>query len=420
MVKAEQTEMRVQQTTLDNGLRIASKHLPDAQSVAIGIFVNVGSRDETLLQAGISHALEHMLFKGAGDLDVHQLAERLDNLGGNANAFTSRERTCFHLHVLHEDWQEAVSLLSDMLLNPRLPEEEWLREREVIFSEMSMVDDAPDEWVYDQHVGHVYADQSVGRPVLGTRQALQAMNVADLRNYLQQHYRGAHVLIAAAGRIEHDDLLSVIEDSAWGEEGESALIQREAPSFKQGKHTLNRVMEQAQLVVSWQAESVHASNKAVSWVANQLLGGSMSSILFREIREKRGLAYGIGSDLSAYSDAGLISISCSTMPEQFESCLDVLQSTLADACLHIPDGMVARAQRQLTVQFRMSMDAVEGSMLQLGALLDEEQLYSPLQWVEKVQAVQPEQVQSWLKQHLTAPAMWTIATPIKSPEIKSE
>ncbi|MDQ6989950.1 MAG: pitrilysin family protein [Mariprofundaceae bacterium] len=411
MDTSNKTTNAVQKTVLDNGLTVASNHMPDAQSVAIGIFVNVGSRDEDIPQAGISHALEHMVFKGAGALDVHELAESLDNLGGNANAYTSKERTCFHLHVLHEDWQTGLSLLSDMLLEPRLPEEEWQREREVIFAEMSMVDDAPDEWVFDQHAAHVYADQAMGRPVLGSRETLNQMSVQDLRDYLNMHYRGANVLIAAAGRIEHDDLLGMVQGSAWSHGLAATKKVRALPVFQSGQYDLTKPMEQAQVMVSWLGQGVKEEDKAVAWIANQLLGGSMSSLLFREVREKRGLAYGIGSFLSSYSDAGLISISCSTMPEQLQPCLAVLRETIADVCTQIPQGMVERAQRQLTVQFRMGMDAVEGSMLQLGALLDEEQLYSPLEWVDKVNAVETAQVQAWLQQYLAADAMWTLAVP---------
>ena len=401
----------MEQTTLKNGVQIATRELPKAQSVAIGIFIDVGSRDEAAKHAGIAHALEHMVFKGTDKLDVHQLAESLDDLGGNANAFTSRERTCFHIHVLYEDWQKALALLSDMLLHPALPEDEWLREREVIFSEMSMVDDNPDEWVYDQHISQVFAGHTMAEPVLGSRETLSSFSVQDLRDYLNANYRGGNVLIAAAGRIQHQDLMTEIEQSEWGNTANKQPKNHVTPEVRCGKHEMPRQMEQAQVVASWQSINITSPDKPIAWIANQLLGGSMSSILFREIREKRGLAYSIGSHLSTYTDTGLLSISCSTMPEQLEPCLDVLQQTIADVCQNVPADMVQRAQRQLTVQFRMGMDSVEGAMLQLGALLDERKLYSPLEWVDKVNVVQPEQVQRWLKRQLETDALWTIATP---------
>ncbi|HID35901.1 MAG TPA: insulinase family protein [Ghiorsea sp.] len=398
-------------STLDNGVQIASRELPKAQTVAIGIFMDVGNRDEAPHQAGIAHALEHMVFKGTDKLDVHELAESLDALGGNANAFTSRERTCFHIHVLFEDWKKAIRLISDMLLHPALPNDEWQREREVIFSEMSMVDDNPDEWVYDQHMAQVFAGNPMGTPVLGSRETLGAFSVQDLRDYLNQHYRGGNVLIAAAGRISHQALLAEVGQSDWAQAKAGEREARVAPVMHTGKHALSRQMEQAQVVASWASIHVTSAEKPVAWVVNQLLGGSMSSVLFREIREKRGLAYSIGSHLSTYTDSGLFGISASTMPEQLEPCLEVLNQVMADVCQGVSGDKITRAKRQLIVQFRMGMDAVEGSMMQLGGLLDDEIIYSPLVWVDKVQAVTPSQVHEFLQQYLATDAAWTIATP---------
>lgn len=401
----------VEQTTLGNGVRIATREMPRAQSVAIGVFMNVGSRDEAASEEGISHALEHMVFKGTSSLDVHHLAEALDDLGGNANAFTSRERTCFHTHVLHEEWLQAFDLLSDMLLAPSLPEDEWQREREVIFSEMSMVDDTPDEWVYDQHMSELFAGQSIGKQVLGTKESLNGLDAAHLRAYLNKHYRGGNVLISAAGRIKHEELVARVQQSEWGDAAGSPRKARAQAVFHAGLNKLPKQMEQAQVVASWPSIDVNSPQKPIAWIANQLLGGSMSSILFSEIREKRGLAYSVGSHLSTYTDTGLLSISCSTMPEQLQPCMRVLQDTIADVIAGVSADMVVRAQRQLTVQFRMGMDSVEGAMLQIGALLDEDQLLSPLEWVKKVQKVEPEQVQDWLSRQLQADAAWTIAAP---------
>ena len=401
----------IEHSTLDNGVQIATRELPHAQSVAIGIFLDVGSRDEAPHHAGMAHALEHMVFKGTDKLDVHELAESLDALGGHANAFTTKERTCFHIHVLHEDWQKAVALLSDMLLHPALPEDEWQREREVIYAEMSMADDNPDEWVYDQHISQVFAGHSMAKPVLGTKDTLASFSVQDLRDYLNAHYRGGNVLIAAAGRIKHQDLLAQIKQSEWVAESGATKAKRSKPSIQSGTHHMNKPMEQAQVVMSWESVHITSPDKPVAWLANQLLGGSMSSVLFREIREKRGLAYSIGSHLSTYTDTGLLSISCSTMPDQLETCLDVLNRTIADVCEGVPLAMIERAKRQLTVQFRMGMDAVEGSMLQLGALLDDSVINSPLAWVDKVNAVSPRQVQDLLGYQLAQDGLKTIAVP---------
>lgn len=397
----------VQETSINNGPLVVSHIMPEAQSVALGIFVDVGSRDESESQAGIAHALEHMLFKGTKSLDVHALSEKLDVLGGNANAFTSRERTCFHLHILHEDWQEGLGLLMDMLLEPALPEDEWLREREVIYSEMAMVDDVPDEWVYDQHLKAVFAGQTVGEPTLGTREALAAFSAMDLRDYLDSHYRPPRLLIAAAGRIEHAALVDAVAKRTWP--SASGRDERVQSVQKSGVQYLSRDMEQAHIVASFSGINATSKHRPEAWLANQMLGGGMSSALFREIRERRGLAYSVGSHLSPLSDVGLWSMSCGTAPNMLADCIVVLKETLQAFPEMLDDAMINRAKRQMEVQFRMAMDSVEGHMLYLGARLDEDKLLSQQQWVDKVRQLQNDDIRSWVTSHLDSDVMWTIA-----------
>lgn len=397
----------VQETSINNGPLVVSHVMPEAQSVALGIFVDVGSRDENESQAGIAHALEHMLFKGTKSLGVHALSEKLDVLGGNANAFTSRERTCFHLHVLYEDWQEGLGLLMDMLLDPALPEDEWQREREVIYSEMSMVDDVPDEWVYDQHMKAVFAGQTVGEPTLGTREALEAFSTMDLRDYLDSHYRPPRLLIAAAGRIEHAALADVVNKRTWP--SASGREKRVQSVQKSGVQYLSRDMEQAHIVASFSGINATSKHRPEAWLANQMLGGGMSSALFREIRESRGLAYSVGSHLSPLSDVGLWSMSCGTAPNMLADCIVVLKETLQAFPEMLDDAMINRAKRQMEVQFRMAMDSVEGHMIYLGARLDEDKLLSQQQWVDKVRQLQNGDIRDWVSNHLDSDVMWTIA-----------
>ena len=399
----------VDETQISNGPLVVSHTMPDAQSVAIGFFVDVGSRDEDESQAGIAHALEHMLFKGTESLDVHALSERLDQLGGHANAFTSRERTCFHIHVLHEDWQEALSLLTEMILKPRIPEDEWLREREVIFSEMAMVEDTPDEWVYDQHMQALFPGQSLGCPTLGTKEALKAMTQDDLRGYLDGNYRPPRLLVAASGHLDHQALVDVLAEIKWPHAGEGRV--REMAVMQPQVQMLERSFEQAQLVASFPGIKSASSQRPVAWLANQMLGGSMSSHLFREVREKRGLAYSIGSHLSTLSDTGVWSVSCGTDPSLLPECLSVIRDTVDGFASNISEASLQRAKRQLEVQFRMGMESVEGHMLYLGARLDEEILLSHAEWVERIRAVELNEIRSWIGGSLSEKPMWSICAP---------
>ena len=403
------TSSFVDETQIPNGPLVVSHSMPDAQSVAIGFFVDVGSRDEREDQAGMAHALEHMLFKGTKSLDVHALSEALDQLGGHANAFTSRERTCFHIHVLHEDWPKAIALLTEMILTPALPEEEWLREREVIYSEMAMVEDTPDEWVYDQHMQALYPEQTIGSPTLGTKAALSAMTHDDLRGYLEEHYRPPQLLISVAGRIEHQELVDALGSMNWPQAGTQK--KRLSAKLVSGVQWLPRNFEQAQLVASFPGMKVSSNEKPVAWLANQMLGGSMSSLLFREVREKRGLAYSIGSHLSTMSDTGIWSISCGTDPNLLGECVNVIRSSLEQFDSIIHDEVVSRAKRQMEVQFRMGMDSVEGHMLYLGGRIDEEELLTHLEWVDRVNAVQPQEIRKWVGEKLSQKPLWSLCAP---------
>ena len=397
------------ETRLTDGPLVVTHAMPEAQSVAIGIFIDIGSRDEQARQHGISHALEHMLFKGTEEMDVHALSARLDELGGHANAYTSRERTCFHMQVLHEHWPEALSLLAAMVCRPALPEQEWQREREVIFSEMAMVEDSPEEWVMDQHVAALFPGEALGRNILGTHDSLAQMQVADLRAYLQQHYAAPNLLIAAAGNIDHDALVQAVAAIDW--RSEAGQRKRQRIAMHSGLQKLPREGEQAHLVLSY--PGIHAASDArpLAWLANQMLGGGMSSRLFREIREKRGLAYSITSHLSMLSDQGTWTIMCGCAPAHAVESARVLREVLESFADHFDADEFARAVQQLSIQFRMGMDSVEGQMLYLGGRLDEAEICSPVQWVERIRQVSPDEVRQWVHAHLQQPALWSVAAP---------
>ncbi|HXH72790.1 MAG TPA: pitrilysin family protein [Mariprofundaceae bacterium] len=399
----------IEETQLATGPLVVSHAMPEAQSVALGIFVDVGSRDETVAQAGITHALEHMLFKGTRELDVHQLAIRLDALGGNANAYTSRERTCFHLHVLHEQWREALGLLSSMVLEPALPAAEWQRERDVIISEMAMVDDTPEEWVMDQHVTALFAGQAVGQPVLGTPESLGGVTRDDLAAYLGHWYRPPRMLIAAAGRIDHAELVEAVANWNWPAGAESAG--REKARICGGVQVLARDFEQAQLVLSLPGIVATSEARPQAWIANQILGGGMSSRLFSEVREKRGLAYSVGSHLSMLTDTGSWTVTCGTSPEHAGSCVDLIGEVLGRLPDSLDEAEVARARQQLEVQLRMGMDSVEGQMLYLGGRLDEAKLLTPMQWIERIRTVDVDTLRDWIGARLAEGRLWTVAAP---------
>jgi len=405
------THIFYQETQIPNGPLVLSHNMPASQSVALGIFVDVGSRDESAAQSGMTHALEHMLFKGTAQMDVHRLAEKLDELGGNANAYTSRERTCFHLHVLREHWREALEILTSMVREPALPEEEWQREREVIFSEMAMVEDTPEEWIMDQHVEALFPEHVLGRPILGNHEALNNFSAHSLKNYLHQHYSAGRLLIAAAGHINHADLVDAIATLNWQADSIDAMHRQPPAAFNHGIQALQRDSEQAQLVVSFDGISAASDDRPQAWLANQILGGGMSSRLFREVREKRGLAYSVGSHLSMLSDVGIWSINCGMEPARAVDCVTVVSDVLNHFATSIHSEELERAKRQLEVQFRMGLDSVEGQMLYLGNRQDEQTLLSPLDWLDRMIAVDVDMLRDWCGTRLAQAGLWSVAAP---------
>lgn len=406
------THIFYQETQLPNGPLVLSHNMPASQSVALGIFVDVGSRDESDARSGITHALEHMLFKGTAQMDVHRLAEKLDELGGNANAFTSRERTCFHLHVLHEHWQEALNILTSMVREPALPQDEWQRERDVIFAEMAMVEDTPEEWIMDQHVDALFPEHVLGRPVLGNHDTLNSLSALDLKSYLHQYYSAGRLLITAAGHIDHARLVDTVAALSWQPDSMDVMHRVPPNHMKGGVQALQRDGEQAQMVISFDGVTVTSDTRPQAWLANQILGGGMSSRLFREVREKRGLAYSVGSHLSMLSDVGIWGISCGMEPARAADCVTVVGDVLENFATSIHAEELERAKRQLEVQFRMGLDSVEGQMLYLGGRQDEQTLLSPLDWLNRIVAVDVDMLRDWCDTRLSQAGLWSIAAPV--------
>jgi len=401
------TTFPVRETQIQDGPLLITHAMPEAQTVSVGIFLDVGSRDESDAEAGIAHALEHMLFKGTREHDVHKLSELLDELGGTANAFTARERTCFHMRILREDWQKAVSVLCAMVLTPTLPEDEWQREREVIFSEMAMAEDVPEDWVFDRHVEALFPAQALGRAILGTRATLSSFGRNELGTFLESRYRPPRMLIAAAGCVDHAALLEHLNTCRWPQA--SQPVEREKPRMNTGVQKLERDDEQAHIVCSFPGIASASGKRPVAWLANQMLGGGMSSRLFREVREKRGLAYGIGSQLSSLSDTGTWTISASTDPGRLVECTEVIRNVLDSFCDVLNSSGLQRAKRQLEVSMRMGMDSTDSNMLHLGARFDEESIHPQDEWVARVRQVELEELRTWVKDHLGAPALWSFS-----------
>ncbi|MDX8402320.1 MAG: pitrilysin family protein, partial [Mariprofundaceae bacterium] len=333
-----------------------------------------------------------------------------EKLVSNWRLASTRERLCLHMQVLREDWPEALRLLAAMINEADLPTTEWALEREVIRSEIAMVEDAPEEWAMDRHLAGLFPGHALGRPVLGDPASLARIGRDELAGWMEAICRPPRLLVAAAGRIDHEALTAALAEIEWRQP--AGAPSRHAPrSLAQGIQRLPRDDEQVQFLFSVPGVRAADETRPQAWLANQALGGGMSSRLFREVREKRGLAYGVGSQLSALSDTGLWTVSCATTPERAPEAARVLAAVIGEAAEGLDEAELARARRQIEVQLRMGRDSVEARMLRLGGRLDEARLASTEEWVARLREVDAAEVRAWMRARLRQPGFWTVVAP---------
>jgi len=360
----------VNKTVLDNGLRIITEPLPHSRVTSVGIWVDVGSRDEHDLNNGCAHFIEHMFFKGTSSRSAQQIARELDVLGGSGNAFTSRENTCYYATVLDSHLPQLVDLLADIFLNSRFPTREIERERQVIQQEISMVEDMPDDHIHDLFSKLLWDNHPLGRTVLGAREVVAAMDAKKLRDHVRHFYTPDRVLIAAAGNLDHEDFVAL-----WQARGFEALrpdtsprTTRQMPLVRPGQRAVySKPLEQVHMLLGTYGESLVAADRYSYLVMNVLLGGNMSSRLFQEIREKRGLAYSIYSYIAAYIDSGYLGIYLGIDPQSVNEALSlvlkeinrlrrepVAAAELAGAREFITAGLFLAAENMETIMSRIA------------------------------------------------------------------
>jgi predicted Zn-dependent peptidase len=319
--------------TLESGLCLVTEAMPAVRSVAIGVWLRRGSRHETPEACGVSHFIEHMVFKGTKHRSAERIAAEVDSIGGYMDAFTAKEYASFHLKVLDEHLPLAVEILGDIVQHPLFDAAEMAREKKVIFEEMSMVEDTPDDLVMEVFAEAFWPDHPLGRPILGTRRSVTRFERADLASYFKRVYRPDNVLIAAAGHLEHRALASLVARHFAGLErrgsaGPPPANGARAPvaAFRTVTRS-KRQLEQVHLCLGARAYPQAHPDRYACYLLNTVLGGSMSSRLFQKVREKRGLVYSISSGVTAYSDTGLLTIYAGT---RLESAPEVVRLTLEE------------------------------------------------------------------------------------------
>ncbi|HEX7075355.1 MAG TPA: pitrilysin family protein [Hyphomicrobiaceae bacterium] len=382
-------------TRLRNGLRVVSHQMPHLETISLGVWVATGARHEREEEHGISHLLEHMAFKGTRRRTARQIAEEIEQVGGELNAATSLEMTAYYARVLKGDEAIALEILADILQNSTYAEAELEREREVILQEIASIQDSPDEIAYDLVQDAAYPGQAVGRPIIGTRESVTRLTSEDLRNFLRTHYLAPQMVISAAGAIDHGTLVRHAEalfGGLYGGESQDGSVAR----YVGGQRTSRKLFEQSHLLLGFEAPSYRDQEFYAAQVFSGLFGGGMSSRLFQAARENRGLCYAIYSTAWGMADCGMFDIHAATGPEQMGELIDVIGTELFNIAATPPsDAEVARAKAQLKAGLLTGLESSSARAEQMARqLMFFDRLIPPAELVQRIEDVTPERIRA--------------------------
>src|SRR5438552_4799597 len=380
---------------LDSGERVISERVPGVRSVALGFWIGAGSRDETDAKAGVSHFIEHLLFKGSRAYTAQQIAEIFDGLGGELNAATSREHTMVYARVPDAHVQTALNVMTDMVFAPAFTDLD--SERAVVLEEIAMYEDTPQELVHDLFSEAVFGHHALGRPVIGTADVISSVTKRVLSSYHRQMYAGGNVVIAAAGNVEHNKFLRMLQRAqsqqrppAGGPRVRRPLVKPPPPGLRFAK------TDTEQYHVCLGAPGIARSDprRFAASILDSILGGSASSRLFQEIREKRGMAYSVYSFASQYTDTGLVGVYIGTREENLAQCLEITGEQLADVAAGKFRGReLERAKENLKGRMMLSMESTSNRMSRLGrSLISDTELLSLERILAEIEAVEAEEL----------------------------
>ena len=353
--------------TLQNGLRIVVEPIPTSRSVSFGIWVRTGSRDETPEISGISHLIEHMLFKGTAKRSAKDIADLFDGIGGNVNAFTSKEYTCYYAKVLDRHLPIAVEALADMFFESQFDSGELAKEKNVILEEIAMYEDTPDDKVHDEASRAAFGDHPLAYSILGLEDRLRAMQPDDLRGYMSRQYRTDNTVIAIAGNVDEGKLPELLERHFGRFDRRGGGTKPVPPVFRGDYIYHHKQTEQHHLCLSFPGCPIGDPKLYAMVLLNNALGGGMSSRLFQEIREKRGLAYSVYSYHTSYADSGIFTIYAGTAPKQTKEVLDVALEQLADLAEGgLTEAELERGKEQLKGSLILSLESTSSRMNRIG------------------------------------------------------
>ena len=322
MVKTKKTEMK-------NGIRVVSETHPGSRAVSLGIWLLNGSRDESPEMQGASHFLEHLVFKGTKKRTAYQIAKSLECLGGDLNAYTTKEYTVFHALVLQEHWEIALDVLCDLVQNMQVASKDFRNEKQVILQEIAMTDDNNEDQVFEKYFDLIYPKHSLGRPIAGTEGSVRQISQKQINQFYEHFYAGNRLIVSCAGNVDHSDLISGVQKRLSRKKKNRKSFDRKQPRFNVDRRLIERPGEQQHLILGFEGPSYKSRTKYHAYILNALIGGGMTSKLFQSIREKKGLAYSVYSMLTHFSDTGLFSIYAGADVDQMQKVVRLIHTELA-------------------------------------------------------------------------------------------
>ncbi|MEV4129451.1 pitrilysin family protein [Nocardia sp. NPDC049707] len=415
------TDSGVRRTVLPGGLRVVTEHVPGVRSASIGVWVGVGSRDEGPTVAGAAHFLEHLLFKATPTRSALDIAQAMDAVGGELNAFTAKEQTCYYAHVLDEDLPLAVDMVSDVVLNGLCRAEDVDVERQVVLEEIAMRDDDPEDLVGDAFLSALFGDHPIGRPVIGSIETIEAMNATQLRSFHLRRYRPDRMVVAVAGNVEHDHTVELVHRAFASRLDPTAEPARRRegrfrPHCTPGLHWSHRDSEQAHLAFGVRAFGRHEGERR--WplsVLNTVVGGGLSSRLFQRIREERGLAYSVYSSVDTFADTGAFSVYIGCQPENLGKVASLARGVLEEIAANgITDAECARAKGSLRGGLVLGLEDSASRMNRIGrSELSYGNHRSVSETLTRIDAVTTDEVSAIARTLLARPFAASVAGPYR-------
>jgi predicted Zn-dependent peptidase len=351
---------------LDNGLRLITERMPQVRSVTIGVWLTRGSRHETDERGGIAHFVEHMLFKGTSMRSAEDIAQAIDSIGGQLDAFTAKEYASYYIKVLDEHVPLAVDLLSDIVMRPAFAPDEIEREKKVILEEIKMVEDTPDDLVHELFTQHFWEGHPLGRPILGSKETVEAFTPDALRAYFRDAYVAQNMIVSAAGNLDHANVRDLVARAFADLPARGEALEEQPPTVVPQVITRTKELEQSHVCLGTDSYPQRHDDRYVSYILNTMLGGSMSSRLFQNVREKRGLAYSVFSGLSAYRDAGSMTIYAGCANDAVDELIDVVIGELRrmkDETM--PESELRRAKDHLKGSLMLNLESTSSRMSHL-------------------------------------------------------